>query len=568
MRTLIKMKICSLALLATSSLCAQSLPVLSIEGSRAVAEESTRDPVRLTVVSDRPAPEPGLPVRLGFAGGSARPGIDFLLPEDMPMIAAGSSSITVELTIIDNDEVDGDRTLAIEIRPSQRYQVGEPSRFMLLIRDDDDSEASLRQRLRQLVDRTPDPLVASQIETLGRLCASERPPADSELARRCGILRLALRDPDAAVRLVTTLRSLIAEDLSSQRRGFRSLAQSQFAPLSQRMSNLRRSEAGGLDFSGLTVQRDGLLLPLSWLHSSAASDTLAGRGYGVFLSGNLGHGRRRSGELESGYDSDSDSLMIGVDYRINPNWVLGGFLSRARFRAEMNDGLGNLRLRQHSAGLYLGSSLADGRGFVDAALGWGRGDLRQQRAVRFEADTDEGSFLLDDLLLGRPDAQLRHASLAAGYDFTRRAWNLGPRVALEYAQLRIDEFEERAVEGSDAFAVALDTQRLPSLIGRLGLSATGVTSTRFGVLRAQFDGAWVRQFRNETDPVVGRFINDPQGLPFELPTAPIDSNYGEVGLALSAQFAHGRSAYVGYRRLFGIDDTRLAFWSLGLRFEF
>ena len=66
----------------------------------------------------------------------------------------------------------------------------------------------------------------------------------------------------------------------------------------------------------------------------------------------------------------------------------------------------------------------------------------------------------------------------------------------------------------------------------------------------------------------GRFVNDPLGARFELPTSAVDNRYGEASLALTALYRGGWSGYLSYRRLFGVDDTEQQFWSAGLRKEF
>jgi uncharacterized protein YhjY with autotransporter beta-barrel domain len=549
-------------------------PQLRIEGSRAVALESSSDPVRLTVVADMPAPAQGLRVQLGFAGGTAEPGVDFLLPEQMPVIAAGARSVTVELTLIDNRRVDGDRSLGIEIRPDRSYTVAEPARFLLLIRDDDDDEAGLRERLNQLVERVPDPLLASQIETLGRLCASERPEPGSNLAQRCSALRLAMRDPQAAQQLVVSLRGLLAEELSSQRRGFRSLAQGQLAPIAQRLQARREGATARFDASGLRLRGGEHAASFGLLgFGGAAVDEHTSpaewhSGLALFASGSLGRGRRQSDGLEAGYDSDLQNLTLGLDRRFGEAGVVGVFASFSRFDADLAADAGDLALQQRAFGVFAGRGFADGAGFIDASLGFGRGDLRQQRAVRFDARNDEGELRFDDVLLGEADSRLRFAALAFGFDHQRGGFGIGPRLALEYSQLEVDALTERALRGDDSFAVALDAQQLRSLLGRAGLSMQQVWSVPSGVLQLQLDAAAVRQFEDARERVSGRFLRDPQQLAFSLPTGAVDRDYAELGLALNAVFVRGVSGFIAYRRLYRLEASSLHFASLGLRIEF
>ena len=138
---------------------------------------------------------------------------------------------------------------------------------------------------------------------------------------------------------------------------------------------------------------------------------------------------------------------------------------------------------------------------------------------------------------------------------------------MEYSKLDVDRFAETAVEGSDAFAVELDSQSIKSLIARAGLGAQWAISTRRGILLPQLDASWVHQFEDTSESLRGRFVNDPQGVDFLLPTSAIDANYGEGSASLAMQFTGGWSAFISYRRLFSLTATDQEYWSLGVRIE-
>ncbi len=539
-------------------------PFARMAVSRAVATENTQQPVLITVELDRPAPDSGLDIVLDLAGGTARPGEDFHPPTQGLRIAPGASAGSVSLSIIDDQQSEPDEVVRIVVRPGDGYRVGEPHSFDLLIRDDDDDPESLGDRLRELVQNTPDPLIASQIDALARLCATSRPPPGSDLDRRCQLLRLALRDPGAIPQLIGALRGAIGEELSSQRRGFRMLATGQLGALNRRLQAVRGGNGAGIALTDFGMQTSMGFLPFA---AQVADDgELLGRGIGVFASGTLGDGRRDATELENGYDSDGSTLLLGLDKRFGDRWVVGLTYTRTEFDADLDAGAGELALDQNAFGLYF--SYGAERFWLDGSAGIGRGEVRQERLVRFEASSEEETLSAVDRLLGSPDADQRYATLSAGLDYAHHRWSFGPRLALEYARLDIDAFSERAIEGGDAFAVAIDAQRLRSLIARAGASASAAFSTGWGVLQPQIELSWVGQFEDDAEALSGYFINDPQQQRFTLPTSAIDSRYGEVAVGLSGVFANGWSGFVSYRRLFSVDDSRQQFWSFGLRAEF
>ena len=551
-----------LALLVCANV-AGAMPVLNITVDRAIATEGTLQPVRIELRLNEPAPAGGVCIDLDLAGGSARPDEDFRLAMSVPRIPEGGMMASVPIMIIDDQLSEPDETVLIVLRPSDCYQPGPSREFSLLIRDDDDDPSSLGDRLQQIVATVPDPLVASQLSNLGQLCATNRPPPGSELDRRCQLLRLALRDPGAAQQLIQSLRGVLGEEFSSQRRGFRMLAGTQMGALGRRLEAVRHGGGAGVALVDSQLLGGNGALPLS--AQLAGDNELLGSGIGLFATVTLGDGKRQSNALESGYSNDSSAFMLGVDKRVGLDWVFGLAYTRNRFDADLSGDSGELGLRSNALNLYFSRAFA--QGWVDGSLGYGKGSLKQTRIATFSGQTDEESFTTVDVLRGSPDTTLLMATLSAGFDWQRGNWNFGPRAALEYSRFDVDAFAETAVEGSDAFAVALQEQRVQSRLARLGFGSQWAVSTRHGVLLPQFDAYWVAQFENEAGVIRGSFVNDPQSQEFLLPTAGVDARYGEASLSLAMQFAGGQSGCLSYRRVFGFADTEQDYWSLGFRWE-
>jgi outer membrane autotransporter protein len=371
--------------------------------------------------------------------------------------------------------------------------------------------------------------------------------------------------------LVDSLRGLVAEELSSQRRGFRMIANGQLGNISRRLEAVRFGQGSGISLAGLTIADQALPLDMlgtggDGVGAEGSDDGLLGRGLGLFLTGVVGRGERDASDLESGFQTDSHSLLLGVDQRFGSQWVAGAALSASRFDSDLDDAAGTLDMDLESVLVYASYSL--GQGWIDGSLGVGRGDLEQLRNVSFETTTDEGSVSSTDVLRARSDVDLTSASLSAGYDFQRGGWRFGPRLALEYANLELDGYTEQAVQGSDSFAVQIDRQELRSLLVRAGLGLSGVISTSRAVLVPQFEIQYVSQLEDDVVPLRGRFVNDPMAQPFLLPTSAVDDSNGEFSLGLSAIFPNGRSAYFSYRRQFAATGIEQYFISAGARFEF
>lgn len=430
--------------------------------------------------------------------------------------------------------------------------------------DDHADAGNLRARLQALLERSPDPLLESQIDSLAGLCASGQAAAGTALSERCDRLRQALTDLDAAPVLVASVRGILAEELSSQRRGFRMLANGQLASISRRLEEVRHGEGAGVSLDGLAMADQ--TAPVERI-AAADGDAggLLGRGLGLFLTGVIGHGERDPSTLESGFRTDSNSLLVGLDQRFGHQWVVGAAVASSRFDSELDDAAGSVEMDLRSLTVY--ASHSRGNGWIDGSLGWGRGDLEQLRSVRFTTPVGADSVSVD-VLRARADVDLASASLSAGYDFERGGWRFGPRLAVEYANFELDGYVEQAVVGNDSFAVQIERQELRSLLVRVGLGVSGVISTERFVLVPQFEIQHVSQLEDDVVPLFGRYLNDPMGGVFTLPTGEVDDSNGEFSLGASAVFPHGRTAFLSYRRQFAARGIEQYFWSFGVRFEF
>jgi len=215
---------------------------------------------------------------------------------------------------------------------------------------------------------------------------------------------------------------------------------------------------------------------------------------------------------------------------------------------------------------YLSYSRADG--WIDGSFGFGSGDLNQIRNVVFETTTDEDTNVSVDVLRSTPNADLTNASLSGGWDFHSGRWNFGPRLAMEYANLEVESYAERAVSGSDSFAVRIAKQELRSLLVRAGFGISAAISTRYAVFLPQFEVYHVTQLEDDVEALRGQFVNDPTGTPFTIPTSAVDNQNGEFSIGVTAVFAQGRSAFFSYRRQFGANNIEQEFYSVGARIEF
>lgn len=79
----------------------------------------------------------GLPVVVGYAvGGTAAPG-DTTLVSGSIQVPAGTTEITLPIPVVDNQRLDGDRTVVLTLTDPEHATLGAPAVFVLTIQDDE-----------------------------------------------------------------------------------------------------------------------------------------------------------------------------------------------------------------------------------------------------------------------------------------------------------------------------------------------------------------------------------------------------------------------------------------------
>jgi outer membrane autotransporter protein len=99
----------------------------------------------------------------------------------------------------------------------------------------------------------------------------------------------------------------------------------------------------------------------------------------------------------------------------------------------------------------------------------------------------------------------------------------------------------------------------------LGGSATGQWGERYF---PQVSVEYVHEFKNNNEPVTGRFVNDISGTTFTLLTDPPDRNYFNFGAGLTAVLTDTTTGFVRYQGLFGYEDLDVHAFEVGVRLSF
>ena len=200
------------------------------------------------------------------------------------------------------------------------------------------------------------------------------------------------------------------------------------------------------------------------LRSGYGSDTEVALGrFSVHLTGDFGMGNRDGDAGQRGFDYDTTSGMLGLDWRAGETHALGAAVGYGAADLELDRGRGSADLERWFGTVY--GTLGGRAAYVDAAVGYAADDYRFSRPTGFAPRPTASAD---------PDGSTWFALLSGGYHFTRGPTTFGPIVGGRWTRSRIEGYRE------DAGPLALSVRHTvnESWIGFVGGQAAGLF--RFG----------------------------------------------------------------------------------------
>jgi uncharacterized protein with beta-barrel porin domain len=400
----------------------------------------------------------------------------------------------------------------------------------------------------------------------------------ADLLQRCSELVVASGSNPGAVE--EALNQIVADEALAQGTAALTTTAAQFDNLKARLAALR-SGSRGLDVGGLALAGGNGSMPLSFLPSTllAAQDDGGGTSdeagaafsrWGLFATGTIGRGNQDASGSSPGFDFDTYGLTAGVDYRVNDALVLGAALGWNDNDTAIDGDQGGLDTRGWNLSGY-GSWYHDAW-YVDGVLTWGNNDYDLTRRIRYAiAGLAGGATTVDQVATASPGSDQLAFALSVGRGFNRGAWSFGPYARATYTRLDFDGYRERLSDPTgpgSGLAVEVDGRELTSLEGVIGGKATYTSSRSWGILMPSIQVEWLHEFEDDVENLVSRFVNDPTGTNIVVPGEPVDSDYFNVGIGLSAVFANGRSGFLYYEHRAGQENFSQDSLAIGVRLEF
>lgn len=436
------------------------------------------------------------------------------------------------------------------------------------------SQSEIDEAMQSIAQTPPQRAVAA---TISKICPAG--VVEPRLQEDCNVVVGAALESDGSTEKAQAAQALgqvTADQASAPVNSAQTTILNQIRNVSTRLAALRTG-ATGFSARGLSINLNGQSLPAGQIADAlvrdilghtggAAGDALTFGPWGFFVNGTISSGDKDATENVAGFDYHAWSVTFGADYRFSDNLVGGAAFGYNKTDTDLDANGGNLDADGYTLSAY-GTYYLESGFYLDGMVSYSWNDYDQRRNIRY----DIGSVRVDQSAKSDFDGSQWSASFGGGYSFTRGALSFGPTARLEYVQTEVDGYQERMsnpTADGGGWAARIDDQDVSSFTSQIGGEVSYAVSTAWGVLIPSAQMVWVHEFEDGSENVVGHFVQDTSRTKFSLPTDSFDSDYFNLQLGLSAQFANGRSGFIYYRKLFGYSELDSYTVGAGLRMEF
>ncbi|WP_145831524.1 autotransporter-associated beta strand repeat-containing protein [Bradyrhizobium huanghuaihaiense] len=215
-----------------------------------------------------------------------------------------------------------------------------------------------------------------------------------------------------------------------------------------------------------------------------ASGDVIDQRWGVWASG-YGGASTLSGNAAAGSSSTTSRIygtVVGADYRVSPDTLVGFALGGAGFNFSVADSLGGGRADVFQAGLYARHNF--GPAYLSAALAYGWQDVTTDRTVTVSGTDKLTANFKASTFAGRLEAGWRFAPIPASN------FGVTPYAAVQATTFHLPGYGETAIVGSNQFALSYTAQDTTNVRTELGARTDQRFLVSDGVLTLRGRLAW------------------------------------------------------------------------------
>jgi uncharacterized protein with beta-barrel porin domain len=257
------------------------------------------------------------------------------------------------------------------------------------------------------------------------------------------------------------------------------------------------------------------------------------RRWGVWASG-YGGASTLSGNAAAGSSTTTSRIygtVVGADYRVSPNTLVGFALGGAGYNFALSDSLGGGRADLFQAGLYARHNF--GPAYLSAALAYGWQDVTTDRTVTVSGTDRLTANFKASTFSGRLEAGWRFAPIPAS------SFGVTPYAAAQVTTFHLPGYGETALVGSNQFALSYTAQDTTNVRTELGAHTDQRFPINDGVLTLRGRLAWAHD--SNTNRLVNAAFQTLPGAAFTVNGAQPAADSALVGGRTEMNWRNGLS---------------------------
>jgi outer membrane autotransporter protein len=217
---------------------------------------------------------------------------------------------------------------------------------------------------------------------------------------------------------------------------------------------------------------------------------------------------------------------------------LGTSFNYQNSRSGFFNNLGNLETDKYTGILYA-SFFTESGFFVDGLFSGSSVDYNSRRHIQYKVPAET----INTNVSGKNKGDEFNVAMTTGYTFNFGGLTVAPQVRVDYTTTQVDTLDEK---GGLGWAMHTDAQQFESLQTAPGVRLSYAISLPWAVIVPTAHAEYIHEFENNSRNITAHFIQDKTQTRFNILTDKPDRDYINVSAGISAQFAHGISAFVNY----------------------
>lgn len=282
----------------------------------------------------------------------------------------------------------------------------------------------------------------------------------------------------------------------------------------------------------------------------------------TFVSGSFAFGEKDQTSSETGYEFTTEGLTFGMDRFVGDDRAIGVAFSYGEDDTEIGNDGGDVQSKTYTLALY-GTFFRDNY-YFDASLIYGRSDFEQLRNISYTVEDNtvnqslEADFGSNDFVV----------SFNGGYEFYRGALSFRPALAVQYLNVRIDEYREEFITDNSGWVVEVGERNHEEYSLTAQAHVDYAMSLRWGVVVPTLQLDWIHKFSVDERSISAQFIGSSDPVDISVSLDEEDKDYFILGMGASAQFLGNKSGFIFYQQHLGLANVDRYDITIGFQWSF